>query len=287
TNGVDSPAANVALTSSADFHTRPGDMAAFLAPTLQTSLIAQAPSTAQGLPVAGPAFANVDLPARPSEFPSHCFAAVAAVASATYLSGPRRHGVGRRVPRLAFEYELGVQAPFGYWDPLGLAADGDLQDFRRRREVELKHGRVAMYATIGYIVPEFYKFPGYVSVSEDWELEFANVPNGLKACDAVPIEGWLQIIAYCGYLEIVVNQPMNPKEPGNYYRAGRFGANPLRIMADEDLRKRSLNAELANGRLAMVAIIGMFFQDGLTGPGQAWGDWALYTDSPLRSMMVS
>ena len=28
-------------------------------------------------------------------------------------------------------------------------------------------------------------------------------------------------------------------------------------------------------RLAMMAIIGMFFQDGLT--GSAWGDWALYT----------
>jgi len=31
----------------------------------------------------------------------------------------------------------------------------------------------------------------------------------------------------------------------------------------------------------MVAIIGMFFQDGLT--GEAWGDWSLYADSPLRA----
>ena len=30
----------------------------------------------------------------------------------------------------------------------------------------------------------------------------------------------------------------------------------------------------------MMAFIGMFFQDGLT--GSAWGDWALYTVSPLR-----
>merc|ERR1712038_114655 len=52
-------------------------------------------------------------------------------------------------------------------------------------------------------------------------------------------------------------------------------------IADPQQRKRSLNAELANARLAMMAIIGMFFQDGLT--GSAWGDWANYTQSPLRA----
>ncbi|CAE7777904.1 FCPE [Symbiodinium sp. CCMP2456] len=50
---------------------------------------------------------------------------------------------------------------------------------------------------------------------------------------------------------------------------------------DPEARKSKLAAELANGRLAMMAIIGMFFQDGLT--GSAWGDWALYTASPLRA----
>merc|ERR1712182_45731 len=48
-----------------------------------------------------------------------------------------------------------------------------------------------------------------------------------------------------------------------------------------ELKTSKLNAEIANGRLAMVAIIGMFYQDGLT--GSAWGDWANYTDSPLRA----
>ena len=33
--------------------------------------------------------------------------------------------------------------------------------------------------------------------------------------------------------------------------------------------------------LLFKAIIGMFFQDGLT--GSAWGDWSLYTASPLRA----
>jgi hypothetical protein len=43
---------------------------------------------------------------------------------------------------------------------------------------------------------------------------------------------------------------------------------------------KKLSAELANRRLAMRAIIGMRFQDGLT--SSPWGDWALYTDSPPR-----
>ena len=29
--------------------------------------------------------------------------------------------------------ELGVQAPVGYWDPAGLAKDGDAEVFKRRR----------------------------------------------------------------------------------------------------------------------------------------------------------
>ena len=41
-----------------------------------------------------------------------------------------------------------------------------------------------------------------------------------------------------------------------------------------------LSAELTDGSLAFMAIIGMFIQDGLT--GSACGDWALYTASPLR-----
>ena len=67
-------------------------------------------------------------------------------------------------------------------------------------------------------------------------------------------------------------------EPGNY---GVGFPNFLGSVDDAETRSTKLAAELANGRLAMMAIIGMFFQDGLT--GSAWGDWALYTASPLRA----
>merc|ERR1712107_717805 len=87
-------------------------------------------------------------------------------------------------PLRAFESELGVQAPVGFWDPVGFCRDGDVDVFRRRREVELKHGRVSMFACMGYIVPEYFKFPGFLSPSTG--LRFEEVPNGLAAISKVP-----------------------------------------------------------------------------------------------------
>ena len=50
-------------------------------------------------------------------------------------------------PLRAFENELGVQPPVGFWDPVGYTRDGDVTTFKRRRETEIKHGRVAMYVS--------------------------------------------------------------------------------------------------------------------------------------------
>ena len=57
-------------------------------------------------------------------------------------------------PLRAFENELGVQEPVGFWDPAGFTVDGSVENFKRRRQTELKHGRISMLATMGYITPE-------------------------------------------------------------------------------------------------------------------------------------
>merc|ERR1719447_1664070 len=98
-------------------------------------------------------------------------------------------------PLRAFEGELGVQAPVGFWDPLGLSRDGDTATFKRRRSTEIKHGRVSMLAAMGYITPEVAgKWPGYLSYTSD--LKFADVPNGLAAISKVPFLGWFQILLW-------------------------------------------------------------------------------------------
>merc|ERR1711953_1546812 len=117
------------------------------------------------------------------------------------------------------------------------------------------------------------KWPGYLSPSAG--LKFADIPNGLAAISKVPAAGWFQILAYGGYCEV--------SGGWDEYEKGTPGDYGFKVLTSDDpeVLKRKLNAEVANGRLAMMAIIGMFYQDGLT--GSAWGDWALYTGSPLRA----
>merc|ERR1712207_34519 len=142
----------------------------------------------------------------------------------------------------------------------------------RRRAIELKHGRMSMAATIGYIVPEYYKFSGFLSPSKG--LKFADVPNGLAAMGKVPTLGWVQIVTFAGFIE--------GKDGLTWENATRGDLGWKVITSDDPEEKnKKLAAGIANGRLAMMAIIGMFFQDGLT--GSAWGDWANYTNSPLRA----
>merc|ERR1712176_706179 len=200
---------------------------------------------------------------------------------ANYVDSPLRATVSATAAP-DFSKELGACPPLGFWDPLGLSVYVDpaiaVTQFRRRRIIEIQHGRVSMFACIGYIVPEFFKWPGYISPSQG--LAFADIPNGFEAAAKVPGTGWAQIVGFVGCIEIY-NLQEGVDTPGDYNGYGAFGLPFGKKIADEEKRKKSLLAEINNGRLAMVAIIGMFFQNGLT--GSAWGDWANYVDSPLRA----
>merc|ERR1711972_588420 len=158
----------------------------------------------------------------------------------------------------AFENELGVQAPVGFWDPVGFTADGDVAAFKRRRSVELKHSRICMLASMGYMTPELTgKFPGYLSPSQD--LQFADIPNGIGALSKVPALGWAQIVAYFGFCEISGGfEDYKTGTPGDYGWKALTSTDPAE-------KTKKLNAEIANGRLAMFAIMAMIFQNGIVG----------------------
>jgi light-harvesting complex I chlorophyll a/b binding protein 1 len=50
--------------------------------------------------------------------------------------------------------EAGATAPFGYFDPLGLSKGKSVAEIKKWRESEVKHGRVAMLATLGVFIQE-------------------------------------------------------------------------------------------------------------------------------------
>ena len=94
--------------------------------------------------------------------------------------------------------------------------------------------------------------PGFLSPSAG--LKFADIPNGLAAISKVPMAGWAQIAAYFGFVEF----------SGGFddYKTGTPGDYGFKVLTSSDPAEKTkkLSAELANGRLAMMAIIGMFFQ---------------------------
>jgi len=158
----------------------------------------------------------------------------------------------------ALDTELGVLAPLGFFDPLGLAAKGTAEDFERRRITELKHGRVAMAGFLGYLVPEVYKWPGYLS--KEMDIKFEDVPNGLNALPVVPGLGWFQMIMTVGWLEA------GPFAATRSEYAGDFGWPYFgKQLADPAEKARKLNMELQNGRAAMFGVLGLMMQDAVNG----------------------
>ncbi|GAX15188.1 hypothetical protein FisN_12Lh111 [Fistulifera solaris] len=152
--------------------------------------------------------------------------------------------------KMAYEDEAGVIAPTGYWDPYRLSAGAGPEVFDQYRTAELKHGRVAQLAVIGYVVPEFYRFPGEIAPG----LKFADVPNGVAALEAIPALGWAQIFFLVGAVDY-------------YGFLGNFEVGKPEL-APAELKKRQTQ-ELQHGRLAMLATLELLRHDSqnLVSPG--------------------
>ena len=151
----------------------------------------------------------------------------------------------------------------GYYDPLNLAEGefwGQTNDatIGWLRHAEMKHGRVAMAGFVGYLVPEVYKWPGYLSPTND--LKFEDVPNGLNALPVVPGLGWFQMIMVVGWLEA------GPFAATRSEFAGDFGWPYFgKQIQSADEKKSKLNMELQNGRAAMFGVLGLMMQDAVNG----------------------
>merc|ERR1712003_134493 len=168
----------------------------------------------------------------------------------------------------AFESELGVQPPLGFWDPLGLLEDADQEKFDRLRYVEIKHGRISMLAFLGNIITRAgVHLGGSIDLAGD---SFDSFPNGWAAIngpDAIPGAGLAQIVALAGVLELfVMKDSANGAEPGEFvgdFRNGSldFGWDTF----DEETKLFKRGVELNNGRAAMMGILGLMVHEQLGG----------------------
>jgi hypothetical protein len=86
------------------------------------------------------------------------------------------------------------------FDPLNLAETYEpfLPFFR---EAELKHGRTAMLAVLGFIVPDFVRIPGDM-------YSFQNIPKTADAHDVLMAKGPMgQLLLWIGLFDLIVTAP--------------------------------------------------------------------------------
>merc|ERR1719198_2904514 len=153
----------------------------------------------------------------------------------------------------------GITEPMGFFDPLGFSADASEGKLRFYREVELKHGRVAMLAALGFLVGENFHplFGGNI-----------DAPAYL-AFQQTPLETWWGLVVLAIaipeiYSVFSFNTPLGgePWSIRSDHYPGDFGFDPMNLKpTDPEELKVMQTKELNNGRLAMIGAAGMIAQE--------------------------
>lgn len=171
-------------------------------------------------------------------------------------------------PILAFK-----RNPF---DPLEIQSKISVQQFRRYQEVEIKHARIAMLASMGILVAESFH-PIASEVYGPATLHFQQImakPEPIKT-----YRGLIQITtmgllefknAISGWERERVNETITSRFTGflkDDYVIGDLNFDPLGFGTGKGTEKfESLRAwELMVGRLAMVGAVGMLSQESVDG----------------------
>ena len=134
---------------------------------------------------------------------------------------------------------------FTWWKSIFLLVQMD-----QFRDSELKHGRTAMLAAVGFMVqPWWHPLAGPLGITHP--------ESPIKAMAETSLTGWFQIFLVCGVFEWLSREATKQES----YTAGDYlGISELTDNNDKgwvDYQQRELN----NGRLAMFAAMGFWIQD--------------------------
>jgi len=173
-----------------------------------------------------------------------------------------------------------------YYDPLNLAelefwGQSEEASIGFLRHAEIKHGRVAMAAFVGYCIQSNLVFTWPQTTAGDLPPSVDLLPE--EQWDAIPLWARYQIVGVIGFLEfwdeiggMEMDHYMRGRQPGKYptleyFRKevhwvpdlyDPFGSNKKMT---EEKKKTRLLAEINNGRLAMLGIFGFLVADKIPG----------------------
>ena len=169
----------------------------------------------------------------------------------------------------------GITPPTGFFDPAGLSRMNTPSQLRYSREAELKHGRVAMLAALGFpFAEEFHPIFPEDKMPSDFSFQLSPLQTY-----------WPLVLLGVGALELFSIASFKKVKDGKWelmddHESGDLGWDPLSLKpSDPDRLLTMQNKELNNGRLAMIGIAGMVAQELVTRMPVLEADvGSLYTD---------
>jgi len=167
----------------------------------------------------------------------------------------------------AYAYGLpGSIAPVGVFDPLGLLPTS-VDEVKRFREAEVTHGRVAMLATLGFLIGEnfhpLFGLDGKEILAIDSLTEVRKVFPAFFEVLVVAIGGAELFRAKAGWTAPYdrISQSKATVLNSAYY-PGDIGFDPLGLKPKDAAAFVEMQTkEIQNGRLAMLAIAGFVAQE--------------------------
>jgi len=168
-----------------------------------------------------------------------------------------------------FAYGLpGSLEPVGEFDPLGFAADADLQTMKRYREAETTHGRVAMLAVIGFLVQESGFHPLFDTADKSIGPAIRHLDE-VRAVSPIFFEVLIIGIGAAEFNRALAGWNKPGAEGSNWqgslqedYFPGDIGFDPLGLKPDNFAEFSEMSTkELQHGRLAMLASAGFIAQE--------------------------